>query len=201
MLSLQIDLKHYKSRRLALRWRTAPEVVEGIGEDTCGSLRCKYHQPFTLVPDRVDFYEDSDANDNREHGGWDDVNERSDRLGSKRRRKSKPPPQLRAFELPFAYEEAGERKEAMVKVRLCPRCQGKLTWKPGKDIEDWSGDEAEEPQRRDNADGRGDRRRNEGGSDEKDHGLRRDRDRKHRARLDRSRSPRRRKPRHEVDDA
>ncbi|BEJ02707.1 hypothetical protein CcaverHIS631_0705020 [Cutaneotrichosporon cavernicola] len=38
-----IDLKHFKSKRLALRWRTATEVVEGLGEETCGSLRCPYH--------------------------------------------------------------------------------------------------------------------------------------------------------------
>lgn len=39
----QIDLKHFKSKRLALRWRTATEVVEGLGEETCGCLRCPSH--------------------------------------------------------------------------------------------------------------------------------------------------------------
>lgn len=29
------------------------------------------------------------------------------------------------------YEEGGERKEALVKVRLCKRCAEKLCWKPG----------------------------------------------------------------------
>ncbi|EIW72699.1 hypothetical protein TREMEDRAFT_26773 [Tremella mesenterica DSM 1558] len=102
-----IDLKHYKSKRLALRWRTAPEVVDGIGEDTCGSLRCKYHLPITQS------------------------------TTSKRREL----PRLKTFELPFVYEEAGERKEALVKVRLCPKCETKLVWKPGKD--DVSGSEEE----------------------------------------------------------
>ena len=86
--SKQIDLKHYKSRRLALRWRTAPEVVDGTGELTCASLRCDHH----AVADE--------------------------------------PPKLRSFELPFVYEEEGKRKEALVKVRLCRRCEGKLRWKP-----------------------------------------------------------------------
>ncbi|KAL1405193.1 hypothetical protein Q8F55_008818 [Vanrija albida] len=29
-----IDLKHYKSKRFALRWRTATEVVDGKGDET-----------------------------------------------------------------------------------------------------------------------------------------------------------------------
>lgn len=37
------------------------------------------------------------------------------------------------FELPFVYMEAGERKEALVKVKVCPRCTAKLLWKPGQD--------------------------------------------------------------------
>jgi len=42
-------------------------------------------------------------------------------------------PKLRSFELPFVYLEMGERREALVKVRLCGRCEGKLTWKPDKE--------------------------------------------------------------------
>ncbi|KAJ9127846.1 hypothetical protein QFC24_000130 [Naganishia onofrii] len=30
-----IDLKHYKTRQIALRWRTAEEVIAFIGERTC----------------------------------------------------------------------------------------------------------------------------------------------------------------------
>ena len=52
-------------------------------------------------------------------------------------------PLLRAFELPFVYEEAGERKEALVKVKLCPKCQAKLTWKPGKESASGTESEAE----------------------------------------------------------
>ncbi|KAH9957402.1 folate-sensitive fragile site protein Fra10Ac1-domain-containing protein [Russula dissimulans] len=36
---------------------------------------------------------------------------------------------LSTLELPFAYEEHGERKSALVKVVLCPRCLKKLMWK------------------------------------------------------------------------
>jgi protein FRA10AC1 len=52
--------------------------------------------------------------------------------GDQARRRAKKIPALRAFELPFVYLEAGERKEALVKVRMCGRCEGKLTWKPGQ---------------------------------------------------------------------
>lgn len=63
--------------------------------------------------------------------GWDypghDEKERT-RKGEK----PKIMPELKTFELPFVYMEAGERKEALVKVRVCPRCTAKLLWKPGQ---------------------------------------------------------------------
>jgi protein FRA10AC1 len=64
------------------------------------------------------------------------------RDGKRKRKKRDMMPGLRSFELPFAYVEGGERKEALVKVRLCPRCEGKLLWKPGQVEED--ADELEE---------------------------------------------------------
>lgn len=98
--------------------------MEGIGEDTCASLRCRHHR----TEPKDDWTDDE----------WDETPRRDGR-SSKRRRKIKPPPTLRAFELPFAYEEAGQRKEALVKVKLCGRCEGKLKWKPP--IEGSSGEE------------------------------------------------------------
>ncbi|KAG8773766.1 hypothetical protein FRC12_002323 [Ceratobasidium sp. 428] len=83
-----IDLKHYKSGKFALRWRTEDEVVEGYGQFTCGNTRCAYHK-------------------------------------EQERRQ----PKLLTLELPFAYEEQREAKQALVKVVLCERCKKKLTWK------------------------------------------------------------------------
>jgi len=40
---------------------------------------------------------------------------------------------LSILELPFAYEEHGEHKSALVKVVLCPRCLKKLMWKRNKE--------------------------------------------------------------------
>jgi protein FRA10AC1 len=42
---------------------------------------------------------------------------------------------LSTLELPFAYEEHGEAKSALVKVVLCDRCVRKLMWKRNKDRE------------------------------------------------------------------
>ena len=129
----QIDLKHYKSKRLALRWRTAPEVVDGIGEETCGSLRCKHHQPRSggSVDGRDRYGSDNYSSGSSRGNGRPSAH--GDRSAKRRKKKEL---QLRSYELPFGYEEAGERKEALVKVRLCKRCERKLTWKPDLPRED-----------------------------------------------------------------
>ncbi|WVR05593.1 hypothetical protein IAU60_002612 [Kwoniella sp. DSM 27419] len=116
-----IDLKHYKSKRFALRWRTAPEVISGVGESTCASLRCKYHQPASAQPVNPSNlrFRDPEASTRASSSRFED-----DMRGEEVM------PELRSFELPFVYMEAGERKETLVKVRLCPRCVGKLRWKP-----------------------------------------------------------------------
>lgn len=37
------NLKHYRTRGIALRWRTEEEVLDGIGEHTCGNQRCAWY--------------------------------------------------------------------------------------------------------------------------------------------------------------
>ncbi|KAG5650324.1 hypothetical protein H0H81_012621 [Sphagnurus paluster] len=51
-------------------------------------------------------------------------------------RSSGPAPRLTTLELPFAYEEHGENKAALVKVVLCPKCFDKLMWKRRKEKAD-----------------------------------------------------------------
>lgn len=97
----QIDLKHYKTRQIALRWRTAEEVLASIGETTCASLRCPYHNP---SPEQLS-----------------EMDERGIDM-----------PSLQAFELPFAYVEAGEKKQALVKVKVCDKCARKITYRPSE---------------------------------------------------------------------
>ena len=40
---------------------------------------------------------------------------------------------LQSFELLFAYDEHGERKQALVKVRACPKCADKLSYRRRRD--------------------------------------------------------------------
>ncbi|KAG6902835.1 hypothetical protein C0995_010720 [Termitomyces sp. Mi166 len=56
------------------------------------------------------------------------------------RRSAGPASSLTTLELPFAYEEHGENKSALVKMVLCKRCVDKLMWKrrneKGKAVKD-----------------------------------------------------------------
>lgn len=42
---------------------------------------------------------------------------------------------LRSYEVNFAYEEAGESKQALVKLRVCPKCSYKLNYRKEKELE------------------------------------------------------------------
>lgn len=37
------NLKHYRTRGVALRWRTESEVLDGTGQVTCANQRCSSH--------------------------------------------------------------------------------------------------------------------------------------------------------------
>lgn len=74
------DLSRYKENKIAMRWRTEQEVVNGKGQFSCGNKTC------------------------REAEG------------------------LRTWEVNFAYKEQEEKKNALVKLRLCPECTYKLNY-------------------------------------------------------------------------
>lgn len=85
------DLSRYKENKVALRWRTEKEVVEGKGQFICGSKHCSERESLT------------------------------------------------SWEVNFGYVEHDEKKNALVKVRLCISCSKKLNyhhkkkmWKKGK---------------------------------------------------------------------
>ncbi|KAI3624667.1 hypothetical protein CBS14141_003095 [Malassezia furfur] len=40
--------EHYRTRGIALRWRTEDEVVDGIGQFTCANQRCEWHVEPTI---------------------------------------------------------------------------------------------------------------------------------------------------------
>jgi protein FRA10AC1 len=108
------DLKKYKTKGIALRWRNESEVMNGIGQQTCGSLRCEYHLP-TLIqtsPRPVNAEEDED----------DDI---LDPLVETT---------LYEFQVPFKYEEedwktkAKVKKTVLVKLIVCERCEGRMNY-------------------------------------------------------------------------
>ncbi|ORY91472.1 folate-sensitive fragile site protein Fra10Ac1-domain-containing protein [Leucosporidium creatinivorum] len=102
-----VNLKHYRSGAVALRWRTETELLAGIGHLTCGSLRCSYHQP---SPTLVAAFEEDEA------AGLVDPDS------------TEPLVRCRLFEqeMQFGYVEEGMRKSAVVKVVLCEECRRKL---------------------------------------------------------------------------
>ena len=74
------DLSRYKENKIALRWRTESEVIEGKGQFACGSKRCSARED------------------------------------------------LESWEVNFGYVEEGEKKNALVKLRLCADCSKKLNY-------------------------------------------------------------------------
>ena len=74
------DLSRYKENKIALRWRTEKEVIEGKGQFVCGNKACPV-------------------------GGA-----------------------LESWEVNFGYVEQNEKKNALVKLRLCHKCSKKLNY-------------------------------------------------------------------------
>ena len=102
-----VDLKHYKSGQIAMRWRIEDEVIARKGELTCGGTRCEHHEPV--------FEEEEDAEEGHE--------------------RPLVPVQLAPYQLDFAYIEDDQPKRALVKSILCESCAKKLTYKSRKDKE------------------------------------------------------------------
>ncbi|GAA5848803.1 hypothetical protein JCM9279_002950 [Rhodotorula babjevae] len=111
-----VNLKHYKSGAIALRWRTEAEVLAGIGHLTCASLRCDYHEPSPSILVALEL-------DDGAPPAPDDETP----LVSAR---------LEELEVPFGYDERGERKSVLVKVVLCRECAKKLRYGRRKAKED-----------------------------------------------------------------
>ncbi|XP_051174006.1 protein FRA10AC1 isoform X2 [Leptopilina boulardi] len=78
------DLTYYKFNKIALRWRTEKEVIEGKGQFECGNKKCNIKN------------------------------------------------ELRSWEVNFGYEEHGEKKNALIKLRLCPECSIQLNYRSKK---------------------------------------------------------------------
>lgn len=88
--------------QVALRWRTEDEVLSGIGHLTCGSLRCRFHEPSPNLLAALEAGEEEE--------------EEVPLVEAK----------LEELQVPFGYVEDGEKKSVLVKVVLCRDCAKKL---------------------------------------------------------------------------
>ncbi|KAM0788940.1 hypothetical protein ACM66B_003015 [Microbotryomycetes sp. NB124-2] len=124
-----VNLKHYKSGQIACRWRTEDELLQGIGQLTCASIRCDLHQPDPELVNKAlsqeEYLDDSFIDP-----------EQMDKPLVKAR--------LSEHEMQFGYVEGGEKKSALVKVVLCKDCGRKLRY--GKDVAKQQRDEAQKGQ-------------------------------------------------------
>jgi protein FRA10AC1 len=113
-----------------------------------------------------------------------------------------PAVQSSTLELPFAYEEHGEQKSALVKVVLCPRCLKKLMWKRNKEKGVQPAAPLEGPVEPSNHEGMADeandmnRLRHSIGRDNRHESVAAETDSSNRRRSSRSRSPRHRRDTH-----
>ncbi|GAA5882077.1 hypothetical protein JCM16303_005592 [Sporobolomyces ruberrimus] len=103
-----VNLKHWRSGQIGLRWRTEDEVIQGTGHLTCASMRCSYHTPSQDLVSQALLDEDDPLIVDPES--------------------SKPlvHTRLEETEMNFGYVEEGIKKSAVVKVVLCKECGRKL---------------------------------------------------------------------------
>ncbi|GAA5937377.1 FRA10AC1 family protein [Sporobolomyces koalae] len=101
-----VNLKHWRSGQIGLRWRTEDEVLSGIGHLTCASMRCDFHQPSPRVVASLE----------EEHGGVIDPESTVPLVETR----------LEEAEMNFGYVEEGTKKNTLVKVVLCRECGKKL---------------------------------------------------------------------------
>jgi protein FRA10AC1 len=122
------DLTQYKTSRIGLRWRTEQEVMIGKGVETCGNKHCPSYDlakhieasmSKTLVTEALKSYNDTSPSIKQEDDEWERLRKFPYGVG------------LHDYEVHFAYEEQGEKKEELVKLRLCLRCAPMLFYKKG----------------------------------------------------------------------
>ncbi|KAH8914900.1 hypothetical protein BT69DRAFT_1325823 [Atractiella rhizophila] len=101
-----VDLKHWKTRAIAIRWRTESEVLSGKGETRCANVRCTTVQ---VSPSPTHSPSSTERRVAKEKEEEEDRREK-----------------LKEYEIPFSYVEGGQKKSTMVRVRVCARCARKL---------------------------------------------------------------------------
>ncbi|KAI9608830.1 hypothetical protein H4Q26_005019 [Puccinia striiformis f. sp. tritici PST-130] len=125
------DLSRWKEGKVAMRWRTASEVVEGKGHFTCANLRCVHHQPNLKSPDipKKPTKSSSSFKDFINQDSFipiEDSERPVDSSSSSRRTTTSPKISLQELQTSFGYLEHGIRKMTQVKLNLCKRCARKM---------------------------------------------------------------------------
>ncbi|EFP93419.1 uncharacterized protein PGTG_19496 [Puccinia graminis f. sp. tritici CRL 75-36-700-3] len=120
------DLSRWKEGKVAMRWRTANEVVDGKGHFTCANLRCIHHELGLKSPPRSLSKKahplGAFANFEAQHS-FIPLEEFS-RAGE--RSELTPQIPLQELQTSFGYLEHGVRKLAEVQLNLCKRCAKKM---------------------------------------------------------------------------
>ncbi|KAG5539059.1 hypothetical protein RHGRI_019573 [Rhododendron griersonianum] len=124
------DMSQYKSGKIGLRWRVEKEVISGKGQFVCGNKHCN-------EKDGLASYEENEFIFHHER------NERQ-LLTRSCCATSPPPTLLQEIIVNFSYFEAGENKQALVKLVTCERCAEKLLYKKRKEKEQLRKREKEE---------------------------------------------------------
>ncbi|PLW21730.1 hypothetical protein PCANC_02876 [Puccinia coronata f. sp. avenae] len=121
------DLSRWKEGKVAMRWRTASEVVDGKGHFTCANLRCPHHElslntlPRSLPKKSHSLAAFADFQDQHSFIPLEDFSSDAGR--------TEPSPStvpLQELQTSFGYLEHGVRKLAEVKLNLCKRCAKKM---------------------------------------------------------------------------
>ncbi|KAK9283209.1 hypothetical protein L1049_011445 [Liquidambar formosana] len=120
------DMSHYKSGKIGLRWRTEKEVISGKAAMCIPNFQAPEVARPKLKTQKMQ--------DSRQFiCGNKHCNEKDG---------------LASYEVNFSYFEAGENKQALVKLVTCERCAEKLHYKKRKEKEQLEKKEKEEYKRK-----------------------------------------------------
>lgn len=111
-----------EGKKIALRWRTEKEVIDGRGQFSCAALNCSVKPSSESSPSQP-LPLPSNSNSNRTSSSH---HTSSHHQGTKKDAQESAKINLTTWELPFSYKEHGEKREALVKVRVCAQCSARL---------------------------------------------------------------------------
>lgn len=119
------DLSRWREGKVAMRWRTSSEVINGNGHLSCSNLRCKYHDPRLKPASSMK----SNKRRRKNQSGFEEHNSfipLEDAEGESEAEVDSSNVKLQELQTKFGYTEEGQSKIAEVKLKLCKRCSKKM---------------------------------------------------------------------------